>query len=177
MIKVLFVCPSYRNGGTMTSLKNILELLTPDMFDSYLYCIVDDGPNKDYLEKKVRIVNGSKSVEKNVSFLSRVKRVLQKSAVRIVHLFKGVGLDLTPVIHRILARRMNSLDYDFVVAFQEGQATRFVNMLKAKNKIAWVRSDYSNMMRLEIKHYSNAINIVTEILLLIHLKKNIAMMN
>ncbi len=42
-------------------------------------------------------------------------------------------------------------NYDVVIAFQEGQATKFVSYFKNAKKVSWVRCDYSNMLRISRK--------------------------
>ncbi len=55
-MKILFVVPSFRNGGTITSLKNLVSLLDLSKYHIDVYAITNIGPNRDFIAKYVNIL-------------------------------------------------------------------------------------------------------------------------
>ena len=56
MKKILFVLPSYRYGGTMTSFKNLLLLIHKD-YDIHVKAIVNEGDAYDFVSQYSQVLD------------------------------------------------------------------------------------------------------------------------
>lgn len=142
-MRILFIIPSFANGGTLSSLKNLLPVLYNCHFQLYLYAITNSGPNKGYVRKYCTIIgekgvnnNETYSSSSNMSFVKRVKRLLCK-----------VNVDISPILFRLQARLIDN-GYDYVVAYQEGQPTLLASFFSKSQRIAWIHCDYKNYLNL-----------------------------
>ena len=148
-MKVLFVVPSFKNGGTMTSLKNLVSQLDLSKYSVDVYAITNSGPNKEFIAQYVNVLGISLDdkkikltpkifIKRNVFILIKlVKKILEK-----------INIDISPIAFKSVVKKLDKNNYDLVVAFQEGQATRFVSYFKDVKKVSWVHCDYSNMLRI-----------------------------
>ena len=152
--KVLIVLPSFDSGGTVTSLINFVTLVDKSKYDLFVFAITNTGANRKYIEDKCTIIGGG-GTEKSIP---TIRQKVWDSAFCIVKKIKKiiekVGIDISPILFRYYARKLDNGKYDFVIAFQEGQATRFVGFFNHGFKIAWVRSEYSRFVKLVNKNYS-----------------------
>ncbi len=75
------------------------------------------------------------------------------------------GVNLEPFLFkRAVMRIEKTKQFDTVVAFIEGNATRFGTYFSAPNKVAWIHCDYNNYLpkgKTEEKYYSQYKSIVT----------------
>lgn len=145
-MKILFVVPSFRNGGTNTSLRNMVSVLHNDHLQLYVFAITDEGPNKAFLTQYCTLLNpsGSQSTNKNkknlvISYLSRCVKWVKKKLEKI-------GVDISPVIFKRVAKGLQKQNFDLVIAFQESAATQFCSFFDNTRTIAWVRCDYSRYL-------------------------------
>lgn len=146
MKNILFVVPAFTVGGTNTSLISLLPFIDRDRYNVSVYALNPKGPMGQEIAKYGNVLNsltedgaetGSSST-KNVGirfFLSRIKK------------WMGYwGIDVASIYDRKRVRDLSKSKYDCVIAFQEGEATRFVQYFKDTRKVAWVRSDYSRYL-------------------------------
>lgn len=161
MKKILFVLPSYRYGGTMTSFKNLLLLINKD-YDIHVKAIVNEGDAYDFISQYSQVLD-HRVTETTLVATNRpsIKRRFAKGAK---DLLSNIGFDIAPLILKRQAKRFDCSSYDAVIAFQEGYATYFVSQTNAKNKIAWIHSIYSRLVTIEkkaaLKAYDNVDKIV-----------------
>lgn len=151
--KILFVVPSFRNGGTMSSLKNLLPFISDKGADLHVFAITNLGPNRDYISKYATVLG--RSIDKdsiNQQNRATLRDVLHRVVFNFVKWMKkrlcDIGIDITEMAFKSSVKQLEKNGYDMVVAFQEGQPTRYVSLFKNIKKIAWVRCDYSNMLRI-----------------------------
>lgn len=152
--RVLIVLPSFDSGGTVTSLINFVTLVDKSKFDLFVFAITNAGANRKYVEDKCTIIGGGAD-RSTPSFRQKVWTnvfCLVKGTKKII---EKAGIDISPILFKYYARKLDNGKYDFVIAFQEGQATRFVSFFNHGFKIAWVRSEYSRFVKLVNKNYSN----------------------
>ena len=160
-IKLLFILPSYRYGGTMTSFKNLLPLLDTGKYDIDITAITDEGDSKDYLRQFATILGDGN----NVSPTSKNYLLTAFSSISLLmkRIIARFGMDIAPIMLSIMARRLDCSKYDFVIGYQEGYATYMASKTKSKCRIAWIHSMYSRLKGLESKKMLEAYNGVEKI--------------
>ena len=148
--KVLFVIPSFLHGGTIKSLSNLLPKLNEEVHEVDVYAITPEGYYYNEIKENANILTSNgKSYRKESDGLISVKNysntlfTLMKGTKKIL---ERIGVDISSIIFKRVARNLNKNYYDTVIAFQEGQATCFVSYLSCSKKIAWVRCDYANRL-------------------------------
>ena len=139
-MKILFVLPAFRYGGTSTSFENLLELIANKGFEIDVYAIVDEGSAKRRIAEHSQILNSGGNTKDGQSKRGLSFRCLAKI---FKDLLSSIGLDIGTFLVRRRARRFDCSGYDAVIGYQEGYATEFVAYSNAKKKIAWIHSMYS----------------------------------
>ena len=143
MKKLLFIVPSLNIGGTLSSLKSIIEYLNSD-YEINVLALSHDGTSSrilgdDVLHRKSIILHGyycnySKSGGFNKYVIGVIKVIKRLCSI--------LGINLEKTLSRVyesIYRR-----YDIIIAFQEGDATKFVSHIHHPHKIAWIHCDYKN---------------------------------
>ena len=148
-LRILFVVPSFKNGGTITSLKNLVSLLDLSKYHIDVFAITNIGPNRDFITKYVNVL-GVGLDDENIKPTLKVsiKKVIFKTVKSIKKRLEKIGIDISPIVFKSVVRKLENKNYDLVIAFQEGQTTRFVSYFKNTKKISWVHCDYSNMLHI-----------------------------
>lgn len=145
MRKLLFVIPGLGIGGTNSSLESLYNHICKE-YDVQVFAISYHTKKRDYSFNKALL-----PTNKVLSFLftdysvqrglNKLKAFVYKVLQSCLRLF---GIDLMSIVaKRVVKRIENSNEYDCVVAFQEGFATRFVSWFHNNNRIAWIHCDYS----------------------------------
>lgn len=142
MKKILIVIPTFEIGGTVISTKNLILLLDKTKYDVTILCMTGIGSMK-YIYANVKqiptclilssLVHSSWKDEKNII------RRLYCGFIRKI----SKNVKIKELILKKQAKKVSSLNFDTIVACQEGICTEFVSHIECKNKIAWVRCDYS----------------------------------
>ncbi len=167
--KILIVLPTLRNGGGVISgLKNMLSLLPTNRFEFHVLPLGYSGSNNVELPNCMVLQN---------SFILTATDGVYEHSENYRHKFLlwicKVILTLFNII-RLRTRVVNWLykqvakkykDYDVVIGYQEGAATRFSQYIEASNRIAWIHCDYAKYHELhqhqnEESMYSKYNNIV-----------------
>ena len=146
MKKVLFVIPAFSIGGTNTSLISLLPYIDRSRFDVYVYALNPTGPMGAEVAQYSTVLN-SLHIGGNTTGQSRNLKAFLTNTLKIVKQLLGkVGVDLTPMYYKRQVKSLSIKHFDCVVAFQEGEATRFVQFFKNTRKAAWVRADYARYL-------------------------------
>lgn len=145
-MKILFVVPSFRNGGTNTSLRNMVSVLHGGNLQLYVFAITDEGPNKEFLKQYCTLLNPSGAQSTNRDKKNIVISNLSRSVKWIKKKLEVIGVDISPVVFKRVARGLQKQNFDLVIAFQESAATQFSFFFNDTRKIAWVRCDYSRYL-------------------------------
>lgn len=146
-MKILIVIPSFHNGGTNTSLRNLVSKIDGSKYDLSVFAITDYGPNKDFLKEYCTVLNVS---EENVSVKTKnLTKVLAKIVRRIKKVLCSIGIDISPLVFRRVAKILERNNYDLVISFQEGGATQLVSCFQNTRKIAWIRCDIQRYLTSE----------------------------
>ncbi|KUK56777.1 MAG: Uncharacterized protein XD81_1873 [Bacteroidetes bacterium 38_7] len=148
-MKILIVVPSFRNGGTITSLKNLVSWLDLFKYQIDVFAITNTGSNRDFIANYVNVLGHSLD-DKQIGHtpIVSIKNMVFIIVKTLKKLLEKIGIDISPIAFKSVVPKLEKKKYDLVIAFQEGQATRFVSYFKNTKKISWVRCDYSNMLRI-----------------------------
>ncbi len=164
MKRVLFILPTFEIGGTVVSTKNLILLLDKAKYEINVLCMTGIGSMKD-MYNDVQLIPTTFT-------LSNLTHNSWKDETNIFkRLFCGFIRKISKIrrIKKLLlktqAKKITTLNYDTIVACQEGICTEFVSYIECKNKIAWVRCDYSRYVKTRNKSeeeivYSKYHNIV-----------------
>lgn len=141
---ILVIVPSFDSGGTGTSLMNFVSLMSKDKYNISVFAITNAGVNQDYVAHHCNVIgyNPDVNAAKRDSIRSKVFSVVKS----IKKALCKIGIDISPILFRYYASKIDDKNTDFVLAFQEGQATLFASYLKHGIKVAWVRSEFSRFI-------------------------------
>src|SRR5690554_2348040 len=141
-MKVLIVVPSFKNGGTITSLKNIITSIDITKYQIDIFAITNTGPNRDFIASYVNVLGQNLDNEMlKTSLKISLKKTVFKLVKSVKKTLEKIGIDISPIAFKTVVRKLEKNNYDLVIAFQEGQATKFVSYFKKTRKISWVRCD------------------------------------
>lgn len=144
MKKILFVVPSLEVGGTISSLLSIVEYLK-DKYIINIFVLAHEGntnlPFNDIILDRDFAVHAYNGTLVKSSGFERILITVIKIIKRICIKF---NFNLEMWLYKRAISRMHNLDYDYVVGFQEGAATKFASLFKNNIRFAWVHCDYSN---------------------------------
>lgn len=145
-MKILFVIASFRNGGTNTSLRNMVSMLPKNNLQLYVFAVTDEGPNKDFLSQYCTLLNPSGASSSSINTKSNVISHFAHYVKWVKKKLEKVGVDISPLVFKRVASGLQKQNFDLVVAFQEETATRFCSYFDKTRKIAWTRCDYSRYL-------------------------------
>lgn len=150
MRKILIIVPSFNSGGTVSSLINFVSLVDKTKFHISVFAITSTGPNKAFVAEHCAIVGDSETRQERHNTMS-IKSTFRAIAFAVVKSFKKllekIGVDISPMLFKRYARKLDTGEYDYVLAFQEGQATLFGSYFMHGTKVAWVRSEYTRFKK------------------------------
>ncbi|HAM64159.1 MAG: hypothetical protein A2Y20_01260 [Firmicutes bacterium GWF2_51_9] len=153
MTKLLIIIPAFKHGGTNKSLQNMLGFLS-DKYEISIFSLSHIGHYKRIF-RNFEILSAHPALSliyddfgkldfRNESFLESFSKLCKKTYRKVFKIMLGKnGLD---VIQKKAIKRINENKFDVIIAMQEGYTTQFVSKFKT-NKIAWVRSDYSEYQK------------------------------
>lgn len=154
MKKVLFVLTSYRQGGISRSLQNLLSYMDPSKIEADVFALDDFGPYKQLLPN-CTILSPNKAITLLVGRYEDIPASEKKYSAMLKvcrNVFGKFGISVNDFLYR---RHIKSIcrnhDYDAVIAFSEGVATRFVSYAPVVNKVAWVHCNYESYWELSGK--------------------------
>ena len=151
MKKILIVIPSFEIGGTVVSTKNLILLLDRKKYDITVLCMTGIGSMKNMYNdvKKIptsltlsSLTHTSWNCEKNIFkklYCGFIRKISKNVKIRELILKKQ-------------GKRISSLNFDTIIACQEGICTEFVSHIECNNKVAWVRCDYSRYIKKRNKY-------------------------
>lgn len=146
--KILIIIPSFEVGGFVSALRNMLKYIsTPDR-DISIFTLYHQGDCRNYFPEDC-ILPKNKFLDAWFCNFSLVKS--DKVYVLLVKLLKRLFLTLHInledfIINRKL-RKLKSLNFNTVIAYAEGDATKVASFLPSETKVAWVHCNlkYSNI--------------------------------
>lgn len=144
-MKVLIVVPGLHNGGTITSLKNLLPKLNRKKYSIDVFPINLGGTNFEAISQYANVVGFANS-NMNISKKFQIKYAFLCLLRYLKKILCLLGVDLSPIMFKRVVNSLQKNNYDLIIAFQEGQATLLVSLFKDVKKVAWVRCDYSRVV-------------------------------
>lgn len=145
MRKILIVTPNLSTGGTNSSLSNLYEVLK-DVYDIEVFAMSHHGHAlgtfKEKLLREYKILSLWNSVY--IELESPFDRVFSICIKTLKRLSIRLGLHTEERLYKRILRKLHSSEYDCIIGFQEGSATKFVSLSDCTRKLAWVHCDYSN---------------------------------
>lgn len=144
---ILVIVPSFNSGGTCTSLMNFVSLMDKEKYNISVFAITNAGLNRDFVAQHCLVIGYNSGVADAPRKMSLRDRVF--AIVKCIK--KGlckVGVDISPLLFKYYALKIDDPNTDFVLAFQEGQATLFASYLMHGKKIAWVRCEFERFIEL-----------------------------
>ena len=156
MLKILFVLPSMRAGGTATSLLNLMQLMQEDGVDADLFLLEHDGIFLERAKETGRLLLEAPDIAATICKKQRlkaygVKGLLIRGRYVIRHRVCGAEQAIEQVMKH--SARALSGRYDVVIAYQEQLTTRYVRYIQAKRRIAWVHMDYNSFQAMQSIDY------------------------
>ena len=148
--KILFVIPSLGFGGTTKALENLLTEMDFHEYDISIFSIARNFKGPYYALFQDKLV-GDGGVAYNLlgypRYLSGWTKYIVVSIKIIKRFLKIFGTNLDEYLCRLVAKKLSVLNFDVVVAFQEGLVTMLCDRVQAPKKIAWMHCDYSRIYR------------------------------
>lgn len=142
MMKLLFVLPYYKIGGTLTSFSNLIPLIDKKKYEISAFSLTNDVDDTTALPKGVSYLGLETGTSKNASKWNRLKRKVISYLKRGKRVLTKLGYDPSEIVFKKMAKSLSGR-YDVVIAFQEGQATKMAQYISAQQKIAWVHCMYN----------------------------------
>jgi len=131
--KILFVIPDFAHGGTNKTLENYLPLLTA--YDVFIFCHTGSKREGYYFDlfRPYLIPLFLLNYIVKVNFITRkLFTILFRCLPNIKDTIDRKEIEYIQRKHK----------FDVVIAFQEGDTTRYVSKLLGVNKIVWLHSFY-----------------------------------
>ncbi len=152
MKKLLFIIPAFNHGGTNRSLMHILSYMDNSKYAIDIFSISDMGPYKKAFSS-YNVLRRDLLLASFLGNYGEMKREMpfeksKKIPIKIIyfllrHFWEKRMLEFA---YRKAANRIETLNYDTVIAMQEGSATRFASKIQLP-KIAWIHCDYSKYLK------------------------------
>lgn len=148
MQKILIIAPSFNSGGTVSSLINFVSLVDKTRYHISVFAITPTGPNKRFVAEHCTIIGERNNLQgdSNTSLKGTIRTKLFAFVKSIKKLLEKLHIDISPLLFKRYAQKLDTGEYDYVLAFQEGQATLFGSYFKHGTKVAWVRCEYTRII-------------------------------
>lgn len=139
---LLFILPSYAHGGTNKCLQNMLSLLNEDEYKYYILTINKDDIYKEVFSKYEIII-----CPKKIVYFSTTKLF----AIRIIRYFDRIFFNnfiLKLLINNFVNKLEKNVNFDKVIAFEEGNHLRVIASSFNAKKISWIHCDYKSYIEM-----------------------------
>ena len=145
MKRVLIVIPNLSTGGTNSSLSSFYDVIknnySVDVFAMSYHGHANISFEECLLPENKLLSLWNCVYDELESITDKLIAVFLKSIRRLSLKFKW-GLDSK--VYNFVLKKLRTEQYDIVISFQEGVATKFVSLCKVPRKYAWVHCNYSN---------------------------------
>ena len=160
--KILIVSYGMEIGGIERSLIGLLDAFNYDLFEVDLFLFAHEGEFKKLINKNVNLLPEIEimsyikkpiiEVFKNHHFKLGFIRLYSKLLAKIIELVIGKPGSLMSRVFRISNHHFPNInkEYDLALGFQ-APFDYVIKSTKAKTKIGWVHTDYSNV-KIDIKY-------------------------
>ncbi len=163
-ISILFVIPGYSLGGTTTSLASLLNSEFSSKYDVEVFAINRRSySHPDIIQYDIGLNGLTTAFNTDFSTFS-IKERLKYLPIKLLKQLKPLSNSLKNwVIARTVKQIEDRNHYDYVVAFQEENTTKFTSRFTNANKIAWIHCDYDKSFGIDVNElglYNQYKNIV-----------------
>lgn len=145
MKRVLIVIPNLSTGGTNSSLSSFYDVIknnySVDVFAMSYHGHANISFEECLLPENKLLSLWNCVYDELESITDKLIAVFLKSIRRLSVKFKW-GLDSK--VYNFVLKKLRTEQYDIVISFQEGAATKFVSLCNVPIKYAWVHCNYSN---------------------------------
>ena len=148
---ILFIFPSYEIGGTVVSTKNLILLLDRKKYDITVLCMTGIGSMKNMYNDVKKIPTSLTLSSLTHTSWKGEKNILRKIYCGFIRKISK-NVKIRELILKKQGKRISSLNFDTIIACQEGICTEFVSHIECNNKVAWVRCDYSRYIKKRNKY-------------------------
>lgn len=150
MKKILFVVQGCRQGGANRSLQYLLQALQQSAIEPSVFALSHQGSYKTIFSRYYLLYEDflSSTLLADLSLEKPTFRRLIRWILRSVfRLLRIAGFPVFGFFFNKARRQLEKMNFDAVIAFQEGTATTFAAPIQVPLKIAWIHSDYSDYLR------------------------------
>lgn len=141
---ILFVVPGFGLGGSSTALASILNSSFSKEYDIDVYAVsrrnIQFPPLTDYDIGLNSLTTAYHSDFSQISLKDKIRFFYVKLLKQIPTFSKKLEIWVAKRTIKMIEKKKK---YDYVVAFQEGVATRFTSHFTCEKKIAWIHCDYA----------------------------------
>lgn len=151
MKQILFIIPDFKHGGTNKSLENLLAIINSNKYQISIFAMGHYGPyskmlNNCIILEKDKWINALISRTKSTNTITKIRNLFIRIFSRLLFL---INIDLIDFLYKKAVLKISHQKlYNTVIAFEEGPATALARYFNVSNKIAWVRCDYSNYLKM-----------------------------
>ena len=146
MKKILIVVPSCGTGGILTSLIALLNSTFVNRYRVNIFIMNGYGKRLNSTIAKYDIgCNYWMSKIHSYVFNTKGWKKLVLSFYKILFRIPILGEKIAEIIESSAIRKLEGLEYDCVISFQEVISLQFVSRFSNPNKIAWIHCDYSRI--------------------------------
>lgn len=143
--KILFIIPGLSLGGTTTALISMLNCGLANDYEIDVFTIEKRDYNLQPIATHDIGLNGFTTAYYGDFSRFPTKEKIKYLFVKLLKQIKGGSSRLEEwVTRRTIQKIERKKQYDIVVGFQEGLATRFASQFTCPRKIAWIHCDYAN---------------------------------
>lgn len=132
----------------MSSLQSILNSSFGTAIEAKIFALVEAGTNQEWVSR-YSIGKNKMSTALYINRTDICRNYVYSYLVRMIAaLLRGVNVDVFSWIEgRIIRSIEKEYSFDYIVAFSEGAATRFVSRFNNPKKIAWIHCDYARCVK------------------------------
>lgn len=145
MKRVLIVIPNLSTGGTNSSLSSFYDVIknnySVDVFAMSYHGHANISFEECLLQENKLLSLWNCVYDELESITDKLIAVFLKGIRRLSVKYKW---ELDSKVYNYVLKKLRAEQYDIVISFQEGAATKFVSLCKVPRKYAWVHCNYSN---------------------------------
>ena len=151
----LFILPTISLGGTTTAMASILNTIVINHINVDVFTVIRGrqmiAPVSAYDIKMNTLTTAFYGNFDEFDIWNRVFFL----PIKLLKQFSTLESKLEKwIINRTISQIIKTKQYDYIIGFQEGLATRFASYFSCNKKIAWIHCDYARTFGSEAKERS-----------------------
>lgn len=134
---LLFILSSFSHGGTNKSLQNMLSLMDKDKYEYYIFTTNKDDIYKEIFSKY------------NIIKCPPLLHIYSTSKSIFIRAIRFIDRQINFFFFKFLLKKFtssieNKIDFDKIIAFEEGIHLRLIASAFKATKISWIHCDYKS---------------------------------